>query len=89
MREVERPDGVLVCVGPDFHARAAIEPREQGYRARARAPDLADSWEVWYNHSGAGIGQRQRTLTLGASPNKRAESLIDTEAGHRIKVAPG
>ena len=44
MLREEKPDGVLVCVGPDFHARCAIELMELGfhvYTEKPPAPNLA------------------------------------------------
>jgi predicted dehydrogenase len=40
----ERPDGVVICVNSDFHARAAVELMEAGchvYTEKPPAPDLA------------------------------------------------
>lgn len=38
MLEAERPDGVIICVGADFHARVAMEVMEAGYHAYTEKP---------------------------------------------------
>lgn len=38
MLEAERPDGVVICVGADFHARAAIEVMQAGYHVYTEKP---------------------------------------------------
>jgi predicted dehydrogenase len=38
MIETEKPDGVLTCVGADFHARTAIELLESGYHVYTEKP---------------------------------------------------
>lgn len=42
MLETEKPDGVLVCVGPDFHARCAIELMESGHHVYTEKPPAVD-----------------------------------------------
>lgn len=43
MLREEKPDGVLVCVGPDFHARAAMELMEMGYHVYTEKPPAVDA----------------------------------------------
>lgn len=38
MLDAEQPDGVLVCVGPDFHARAAVELMRLGFHVYTEKP---------------------------------------------------
>lgn len=38
MLNIEQPDGVLVCVGPDFHWRVAIELMKMGYNVYTEKP---------------------------------------------------
>ena len=49
MLEREKPDGVVVCVHADFHARVAIEAMEAGFHVYTEKPpalDLAQCREV-------------------------------------------
>ncbi|MEZ0296854.1 MAG: Gfo/Idh/MocA family protein [Candidatus Methylacidiphilales bacterium] len=49
MLEQHKPDGVVICVGADFHARAAVELMEQGYHVyteKAPALDLEQCRKV-------------------------------------------
>ncbi len=41
MLEKERPDGVIVCVGPDFHAKVAIELMGAGFNVCTEKPPAA------------------------------------------------
>ena len=38
MLDKERPDGIIVCVGPDFHARVAMELMQAGYHVCTEKP---------------------------------------------------
>lgn len=38
MLDQEKPDGVIICVGPDFHAKAAIELMQSGYHVCTEKP---------------------------------------------------
>lgn len=38
MLDIEQPEGVLICVGPDFHWRVAIELMERGYDVYTEKP---------------------------------------------------
>jgi predicted dehydrogenase len=42
MLEQEKPDGVLICVGADFHARTAVELMEAGYHVYTEKPPALD-----------------------------------------------
>lgn len=42
MLEQEKPDGVLICVGADFHARTAVELMEAGYHVYTEKPPARD-----------------------------------------------
>jgi predicted dehydrogenase len=42
MLEREKPHGVLICVGADFHARTAIELMEAGYHVYTEKPPALD-----------------------------------------------
>lgn len=42
MLQEEKPDGVLLCVGADFHARTAMELMEAGYHVYAEKPPALD-----------------------------------------------
>ena len=49
MLDAEKPDGVMICVSADFHARTAIELMEQGYHVYTEKPNavsLAQSEQV-------------------------------------------
>ena len=43
MLEKEKPGGVIVCVGPDFHAKTAIELMQAGYHVYTEKPPAIDS----------------------------------------------
>jgi predicted dehydrogenase len=43
MLDSEHPDGVIVCVGPDFHARVAVELMELGYPVYTEKPPAVNS----------------------------------------------
>jgi UDP-N-acetylglucosamine 3-dehydrogenase len=42
----EKPDGVLVCVGPDFHARTAMELMESGFHVFTEKPPATSLIQV-------------------------------------------
>jgi predicted dehydrogenase len=42
MLEREKPQGVLICVGADFHARTAVELMEAGYHVYTEKPPALD-----------------------------------------------
>jgi predicted dehydrogenase len=42
MLEREKPHGVLICVGADFHARTAVELMEAGYHVYTEKPPALD-----------------------------------------------
>ena len=42
MLEKEKPDGVVVCVGPAFHGKAAVDIMEQGYHVYTEKPPAED-----------------------------------------------
>lgn len=42
MLEQERPDGVIICVAADFHARTAIELMDAGYHVYTEKPPALD-----------------------------------------------
>jgi predicted dehydrogenase len=42
MLEAEQPDGVVVCVGPDFHPKCAIELMDAGYHVYTEKPPATD-----------------------------------------------
>lgn len=42
MLSQEKPDGVVICVGSDFHARTAIELLDEGYHVYTEKPPALD-----------------------------------------------
>jgi predicted dehydrogenase len=53
MLQQEKPDGVIVCVAADFHARTAIELMQAGYHVyteKAPALDLAQCRQMLQTH---------------------------------------
>ena len=42
MLEAQRPDGVIVCVGPEFHGRTASELMRSGYAVYTEKPPAID-----------------------------------------------
>jgi predicted dehydrogenase len=42
MLETEKPDGVIICVGSDFHARTTVELLDAGYHVYTEKPPAVD-----------------------------------------------
>ncbi|MFW6163652.1 MAG: Gfo/Idh/MocA family protein [Planctomycetota bacterium] len=82
MLDAEQPDGVIICVGPEFHASAAIELMEAGYHVyteKPNAPTFARSRQVLAVQRRTGrvcmVGYKKRF----APAYREARAVIDSE----------
>lgn len=81
MIEKERPDGVVVCVGPDFHARCAIELLGMGlhiYTEKPPATDAAQCREVLAAQQRAGKICMTAFKKRFAPAYLKAKALLDS-----------
>ena len=78
----QRPDGVIVCIGPVMHARLALESLDRGlhvYTEKPNAPTLAESQAVARAQERSGkvcmVGYKKRF----APAYRKARALIESE----------
>ncbi len=82
MLDSERPDGVIVCVGPEFHPVAAIELMELGYAVyteKPPAPNAEECRKVLETHRRTGKICMTAFKKRYAPAYRKAKEIIDSE----------
>jgi len=81
MLDEQRPDGVIVCINPEMHARLAVELLDRGlhvYTEKPNAPGLAESQAVVRAQERSGkvcmVGYKKRF----APAYRKAKEVIDS-----------
>jgi predicted dehydrogenase len=77
MLDTERPNGVLVCVGPDFHAQAAVDLMEQGYNVYTEKPPAVTAEQC---RQVLVVQQRTGRLCMTAFKKRYAPAYVKTKA---------
>ncbi len=77
MVDKERPDGVLICVGPNFHAETAIELMQRGYHVYTEKPPAVNSAQC---RQVMAVQQQTGKICMTAFKKRYAPAYVKTKA---------